>query len=192
VPAALLEAQVRAALELGPLHALKLGQVPDRATLRALQRALADVSLPWVVDPVVASSGGGALTRLTPRDYLRLAAPHVVLTPNLDEAAWLLGCKPLASVADAQEAGRVLVSLGFGAAVVKGGHQPRGAVDVVVTRAGVERLSGARLRGSRVGQKRGKGCRFASALAVGLGRGEGVGEAAAQAKAAVAEYLRAP
>ena len=45
----------------------------------------------WVVDPVVRTSKGQPLSRLSPRHYLSLAGPRVVLTPNLEEAAWLLG-----------------------------------------------------------------------------------------------------
>lgn len=187
-----LAAQVRAARELGPLHALKLGQCPSRETWRALARALAGLALPWVVDPVVRTSRGQGLTRLTPRDYLGLAAPHVTLTPNLDEAAWLLGWARVEDEADQERAALALLAHGFGSVVVKGGHLARGATDLVATAGGLTRLPSRRVR--RRPDTRGTGCRFASALAVGLARGLTPGAAAREAKAHVAGYLagRAP
>ncbi|MCI0571991.1 MAG: hydroxymethylpyrimidine/phosphomethylpyrimidine kinase, partial [Myxococcaceae bacterium] len=189
VPREVLEAQVEAALGLGPVHAVKWGMVPDRATLGVLTRALARVRAPWVVDPVVATSKGEPLTSLKPRDYLALASSHVVVTPNLDEAAWLLGWDGLGSVEDAVEAGRALVARGFRAALVKGGHQPGAAVDVVCTSRDVALLRARRL-GGESGARRGKGCRFGSAMAVALARDAEVHEAARSAKRFVSAYLK--
>lgn len=182
VPARVVAAQVKAALEEGPLHAVKVGMVGDPRAL-ALARALLP-SVPWVVDPVVRTSRGQRLSRMSASDYRALAGPEVVITPNAPEAAWLLGDR--AHRADAAER---LVGLGFGGAVVKGGHLKGRAVDVVADGGGARRLDGPRLR--RAKEKRGTGCRFASALAARLSLGDSLLEAAEQAKAAVARYLRA-
>jgi hydroxymethylpyrimidine/phosphomethylpyrimidine kinase len=188
-PARLLRAQVAAARELGPLHAVKLGMVPDRVRLTALREALAGVEAWWVVDPVVRTSSGQPLSRLTVRDYLALAGPRVALTPNLEEAAWLLGLPAVRTVEEAVEAGRALVARGFGAVLVKGGHRARGAVDVLCLPGRMRLLTGQRL--PRRPERRGTGCRLASALAVELGRGRPLEAAARRAKAYVARYLRA-
>jgi hydroxymethylpyrimidine/phosphomethylpyrimidine kinase len=183
----LLRRQIAALLELGPLHAVKLGMVPDRRTLEAIGPALS--SARWtVIDPVARSSRGEALSMLRPRDYLKLAGARVAITPNLAEAAWLLsGAEPR----DAEEAARLaerLVEEGFAVAVVKGGHLPGAPVDVVASAAGVTRLGGARVRiGNRA--RRGTGCRFASALAVGLAQNRSATKAARAAKATVRKYL---
>lgn len=187
-PLRVLRAQVSAARELGPLHAVKLGMVPGPATLAALREALAGVDAWWVVDPVVRTSKGEPLSRLSARHYLALAGPRVVLTPNLDEAAWLLGRPSVDSVDEAAEAGRALVALGFGAVLVKGGHRAEGAVDVLCLPGRTRRISGPRL--PRSPERRGTGCRFASALACELGRGRGLEAAARRAKAFVTRYLR--
>ncbi len=186
-PARVLRAQVAAALELGPLHAVKLGQMPGLSVLAALREALAEVDPWWVVDPVVRTSRGELLSRLRPRDYLALAGPRVVLTPNLDEASWLLGGHEVRSVEEAREAGRALVARGFGAVLVKGGHRPTGAVDVLCLPERNVVLEGKRL--PRVLERRGTGCRLASALAVELGRGRALAVASRRAKAHVARYL---
>lgn len=177
VPFPMVAAQVRAALELGKVHAVKVGMLPDARALAGLPRAA-----PWVIDPVVRTSRGQRLSPLKPRDYLALAGPRVVITPNALEAAWLLGDPEVPPRWAAEQ----LVALGFGAAVVKGGHLRGRAVDVVADREGVTRLDGPRLKAKR----RGTGCRFASAMAARMAHGATAREAAAAAKAAVARYLR--
>ena len=186
-PPRVLTAQVVAALELGPVHAVKCGMVPARAQLVAAQRAMEGTDAWWVVDPVVRTSRGEPLTRLSARAYLALAGPRVVLTPNLDEAGWLLGRPVARTVAEAAEA---LASHGFGAVLVKGGHLPdtQGLADVLVTPGRVRVLEGRRL--TRAPGRRGTGCRLASALATELGRGRRLETAVRSARALVVRYLR--
>jgi hydroxymethylpyrimidine/phosphomethylpyrimidine kinase len=140
------------------------------------------------VDPVVRTSKGQLLSRLSVRHYLRLAGPRVVLTPNLDEAAWLLDLPAVRTVEEAAEAAQALAALGFGAVLVKGGHRARGAVDVLGMPGRTELFEGKRL--PRTPERRGTGCRLASALAVELGRGRSMEAAARRAKMYVARYLR--
>jgi hydroxymethylpyrimidine/phosphomethylpyrimidine kinase len=188
-PPRLVRAQVAAALELGPVHAVKLGMVPTRATLRALREGLAGLDAWWVVDPVVLTSRGERLSRLTPRDYLGLAGPRVVLTPNLPEAAWLLGWPEVDTPQAVEAAARALIAEGFGAVLIKGGHRARGATDVLCAEGHIHLLRGRRV--ARLPETyRGTGCRFASALAVELADGREFGPAARRAKALVARYLR--
>jgi len=188
-PARVLRAQVAAARELGPLHAVKLGMVPDPVRLKAIREALEGVDAWWVVDPVVRTSRGQRLSRLSARNYLSLAGPRVVLTPNLDEAAWLLGLPSVITVEEAEQAGRALVARGFGAVLVKGGHREQGAVDVLCTPTRTSLLTGKRI--SRSSKHRGTGCRLASALAAELGNGQELEPAARKAKSHVSRYLGA-
>lgn len=187
-PPSLLAQQIRAALEVGPVHAVKLGMVPTLPALRAIWSALMGVQVPWVVDPVVRTSAGEPLSKLSAANYLRLGIEQIALTPNLDEAAWLLGeDRPGAGVPWAEGAAAQLIESGFGAVVVKGGHGKGQAVDVVREGKRSVQLSGPRL--PRRG-RRGTGCRFASALAVEWARTGDFTEAAARAKDVVAAYLR--
>ncbi|MBJ6761965.1 bifunctional hydroxymethylpyrimidine kinase/phosphomethylpyrimidine kinase [Myxococcaceae bacterium JPH2] len=189
-PARVLAAQVAAARELGPLHAVKLGMVVGPAQLRSLRSVLADLDAWWVVDPVVRTSRGQVLSRLSARDYLGLAGPRVVLTPNLDEAAWLLRRPVPSTVAEASDAAVALRRFGFGAVLVKGGHLPRGqgVADVLALEDRARVLVGRRLE--RPAERRGTGCRLASALAAELGRGRPLTMAVRLARAHVARYLR--
>ena len=186
----LVEAQIRALRELGPIDAVKLGMLPGRAQLRAVERAMSGTRLPWVVDPVVRASSGGSLSRLGRRDYLALAGPKVWLTPNAVEAAWLLGLRRLADPREARRAAEVLEAVGFGGVVVKGGHLGgRTVVDVLVRRGRARELPKPRL--PRGPEHRGTGCRFASALATELGRGIAAQGAVASAQALVRRALAA-
>ncbi len=187
VSAQVLRRQLAALRELSPIDAVKLGMVPDVGALRAIARGLEGLSAPWVVDPVVRTSLGRRLSTLTRADYLGLAGPRVVLTPNLAEAAWLAGVSrrpdgPLG----AAKLGAWLVGKGFRAVVVKGGHARGEPADVVCTREGAVVLRDHRL--PREGA-RGTGCRFATSLAVALARGEDVVEAAEVAKQMVRRHL---
>ena len=189
VSPALLASQIRAARELGRLDAVKLGVVPGLAQLTAVRRALAGLDTPWVVDPVVRASSGGRLSTLSAPAYRSLAGPRVWITPNAVEAGWLLGAPAPRTVAEASAAARVLLELGFGGVVVKGGHLPGASVvDVLATRQGLWVFRGPRLR--RSGHHRGTGCRLASALATELGRGRSPPEALTWARAQVRTYLR--
>ncbi len=208
-------AQVAAACELGPLHAVKWGMVPGPAQLSAARAALQGTEAWWVVDPVVRTSRGQVLSRLSPKAYLALAGPRVVLTPNLDEAGWLLGEPAPRSVEEAAKVACALVRYGFGAVLVKGGHLPgdEGLVDVLATPGPMVSVKSRHLLGDegpatrkwmvpevrllhgewleRAPELRGTGCRLASALATELGQGHPLEAAVNAARELVARYLRA-
>ena len=157
--------------------AVKIGMAVGPATAAALVEALAGFAGPVVVDPVLATSRGGALWDGAPLDLLPLLRRAILVTPNAVEAAALFG-RPVATVAEAEAAGRHLVEVeGLVAVLVKGGHlaDSDGSVtDVLVTPAGTTRYRHPRIPGP---SPRGTGCALATAIAVGLGRGRPLDEA---------------
>jgi hydroxymethylpyrimidine/phosphomethylpyrimidine kinase len=170
VATALVLAQAEELLADLPVRALKTGALGSADNARAVTALLARrPSLPAVVDPVmiptrvsadgVRLDGDGALAAMR-----ALAAACTLVTPNRDEAAALLGA-PIASEADAPEAGRALVALGARAALVKGGHGagPE-AVDWLVTRRAVHRLARPRIPAASA-RFHGTGCALASLVA---------------------------
>ena len=185
----LVAAQVRAlAEEEGPIGAVKLGMLGSAEVARVLaglrdHPALRDAA--WVIDPVIRSSSGAWLVEGGAAAYGPLLARATVLTPNLAEAAALLGTPEPASIGQMAEAGGTLRSLGPGAVLVKGGHLAGEPVDLLVTAEGARELRGSR----RPGTRRGTGCRLASHLAGRLAAGADLAAAAAHAKAFVAAYL---
>jgi len=191
VPSAMLRAQLQAIGERMTISGIKLGMVRERSALFLILRALNNVAGTRVIDPVTRTSRGQRLSTLRPRDYLAAVGPNVVLTPNLEEAAWLLGDAGVArSPEQAARLAERLASHGFAAVIVKGGHLTGDAVDVLCDRAGVKYLRGPRIHRMRAAA-RGTGCRFASVLATALARGETIADAAREAKGRVRSYLLA-
>jgi hydroxymethylpyrimidine/phosphomethylpyrimidine kinase len=125
-----------------------------------------------VVDPVLASTTGGALVDAAGREALRdrLIPLATLVTPNAIEAAALSG-EPVASADDMMRAAARILALGCAAVLVKGGHLAGAEiVDVLVLRSGRRRV----FREARVdaGEVRGTGCALASMIAghLALGR----------------------
>jgi hydroxymethylpyrimidine/phosphomethylpyrimidine kinase len=142
-----------------------------------------------VVDPVMVATSGARLlqpaaVRSLTRDLFPLAT---LLTPNLDEAALLLGAA-LFSVEDLRAAARTLQGR-FGCAVlVKGGHLRglREAVDVFWDGATELLLTAPYVRG--VGTH-GTGCTYAAAIAGGLAGGLPLQQAVGRAKEYVTQAI---
>lgn len=177
--------------------AVKIGMATSPATATALVAALANFAGPVVVDPVLATSRGGPLWAGAPVTLLPLLRRATLVTPNAVEAAALAG-RPVATVAEAEAAGRHLVEVeGLQAVLVKGGHLAESDVkgghlaesgdnggppgdsdgsltDLLVTSTGTTRYQHPRDPGP---SPRGTGCALATAIAVELGRGRALGEA---------------
>jgi hydroxymethylpyrimidine kinase/phosphomethylpyrimidine kinase len=151
--------------------AVKIGMAVGPATAAALIEGLGDYAGPVVVDPVLATSRGGALWEGTPQELLPLLRRATLVTPNARETAALAGLN-VATPDDAETAGRRLIERdGLRAVLVKGGHlagSDPAVTDVLVTPAGAHRMSHPRVAGPA---PRGTGCALATAIAVELGRG---------------------
>lgn len=161
--------------------AVKIGMAVGPATAAALIEALSGFAGPVVVDPVLATSRGGALWNGPPQELLPLLRRATLVTPNALEAAALSG-RSVATIAEAEAAGRHLVEVeGLQAVLVKGGHLADAGgslTDLLVTSSGTTRYPHRRAPGA---SPRGTGCALATAIAVELGRGRPLGEAIATA-----------
>jgi hydroxymethylpyrimidine/phosphomethylpyrimidine kinase len=188
-----LRSQIRILFEAYPVVAVKTGLLHSRALLRVVSEELADRlgMFHLVVDPVmVASSGDPLLQPDAVRAYEEELLPLAdVITPNLDEAAVLLGRRITtvrAMVPAAQE-----LHAKYGAAVLlKGGHLKGGAaVDVLCDRRGPKSFTARRLPGR---ETHGSGCTLSAALAAGLARGQSMPVAVAGAKKFLHRALARP
>ena len=151
--------------------AVKIGMAVGPTTAAALLEGLGDYAGPIVVDPVLATSRGGALWQGAPRDLLPLLRRATLVTPNAGEAG-ALGDTNVATPDEAEAAGRRLIERdGLRAVLVKGGHlaaaEPA-VTDVLVTPGGADHAARPRVAGPT---PRGTGCALATAIAVELGRG---------------------
>jgi hydroxymethylpyrimidine/phosphomethylpyrimidine kinase len=191
LPPALVRAQIGAALATRRAAAIKTGMLGNGAIVAAVAAAIPPRELvPLVLDPVLAASCGGTLLDEAGRAALAaLLLPRAtLLTPNIPEAALLLGAAPAASAAEMIEQGRALCARGAAAVLVKGGHASAAlATDWLVTRAGsVQRLAAPRVAAAR----RGTGCALASAIAAGLAARLPLGAACQRAKEHVSGLLQ--
>jgi hydroxymethylpyrimidine/phosphomethylpyrimidine kinase len=187
-PAALADALRHELSRRQNVAAVKIGMVPDADAAAAIVAGLGAYAGPVVVDPVLASSRGGALTRATAAELLPLLRRATLATPNAVEAAHLTG-RPVTDVESAAAAGGALIAAGVPAVLVKGGHLGGAALvtDTLLVGTSVRRFTRARLPGD----VRGTGCALATALAVQLGRGASLDAAVEAATSWLARALAA-
>ncbi len=149
---------------------------PSRDGLRRRMRAF------LIYDPVMTASSGDALSGRGFVEAIRHALLPLVdcLTPNLAEAAALLG-EPIArSDEDMARQGAALLKLGPRAVLMKGGHlEGEAAVDLLVTEDTIRRFAAPRLASKNL---HGTGCTLSSAIAANVVRGVPLPEAVAAAK----------
>jgi hydroxymethylpyrimidine/phosphomethylpyrimidine kinase len=141
-----------------------------------------------VVDPVMIAKSGAPLLQPEARAALEraLLPLALVVTPNLHEAQALLG-RPIETLAQMEDAARALHALGPRYVVVKGGHLPGAAVDVVFDGRTITRLESERVDTRHT---HGTGCVFSAAIAAGLARGAPPDDAIRGAKAFVTAAIR--
>ena len=123
-PAAFLAAQLDALFGDFRIGATKIGMLATREVIESVALALErHVAVNLVLDPVMIASSGAALLEADAVDALRrLLLPRAdVLTPNLPEAAALLGVPAIAR-GEMRAAAAALRALGPGNVLLKGGH----------------------------------------------------------------------
>jgi hydroxymethylpyrimidine/phosphomethylpyrimidine kinase len=181
-------AQVRAVSEDIGVDAVKIGMLGTVVTIAAVNDALDLVpEAPVVLDPVMVAESGASLLDPEARSALReLLLPRAtVVTPNLDEAAALVGDGG-AAPGDVHDLARAVLALGSVAVVVTGGHREE-ATDVFVDADRLVEIPGERYPG---GAAHGSGCTHSSALAAHLALGLEPLEAARRAKLVASEAVR--
>jgi hydroxymethylpyrimidine/phosphomethylpyrimidine kinase len=138
---------------------------------------------------VLVSTSGGVLLDAGGRAALTgsLFPLAALVTPNVPEAAALLGEALASDEAALVEQGLRLLGLGSRAVLLKGGHADgEDAVDLLISSdRTVERIASQRVAGT----SRGTGCALASAIAAGLAAGKPLNEACRGAKNYVLRML---
>ncbi|NDR54545.1 MULTISPECIES: bifunctional hydroxymethylpyrimidine kinase/phosphomethylpyrimidine kinase [unclassified Actinomyces] len=116
-----------------------------------------------VLDPVMVATSGD---RLLDADALaalrRLCMRADLITPNLPEAAALLGCEPATSPDEMRRQAEALLARGARRVLLKGGHLAGGAADVYADTDSTVLLPGRRVRTRNT---HGTGCTLSSAVA---------------------------
>jgi hydroxymethylpyrimidine/phosphomethylpyrimidine kinase len=190
VEPAFVAAQLAAVLDDLPVAAAKTGMLPNAGVVAAVADVLRARPIPaLVVDPVLVATSGDTLADASTLDALRdrLVPIASVVTPNLREAEALTG-RPVRTRAEMREAARTLVAMGARAALVKGGHLPDRAYDVLAIGDTIHELDAPRID---VGATHGTGCTLSAATAAGLASGLSLVDAVKRAKTYVTRALAA-
>lgn len=183
VPPDFILAQMKAVFEDLDIRAVKIGMVGNEAAIHAVADGLDRWNnAPVVLDPVMVAASGDALLEPDAERALkdRLLPLADILTPNLPEAARLLGVPPVESERAMHEQAEALHKLGPKAVLVKGGHGTGDeALDIFFD--GEHR---ARFTALRISTKNthGSGCTLSSAIAAKLAHGLDIESAVREAK----------
>ncbi|MGW2237584.1 bifunctional hydroxymethylpyrimidine kinase/phosphomethylpyrimidine kinase [Streptomyces sp. NPDC001759] len=180
LPAEAVRAQYRSVVDDIGVQAVKTGMLASAELVALVAELIAGTDAPAVVDPVGVSKHGDPLLADSALESMRerLLPVATVATPNLDEVAQLTGVR-VRSEDELRKAAAAVLAYGPKWVLIKGGHLPGDAVDLLT--------DGSRehwLRAPRYDNRHthGTGCTLASAIASQLAKGQSVPEAVRAAK----------
>ncbi len=171
VPTDMVDAQIDAVANDLPPDAFKTGMLATEELVSLVAAAVERHGFTnFVLDPVMVATSGDRLldsnAERTVRDQLVPLA--TVVTPNLDEAAILVGSQ-VNSVESMEAAGKELVGMGAKAALIKGGHLENDVlVDVLVVGENIRHFDHTRIDTTST---HGTGCTLSSGIVAGLALG---------------------
>ncbi len=191
--AKIVAAQIEAVRQDFDVAAIKIGMLGSAEIANVVGEALrfeGASNRPFVVfDPVMTASSGDALSGA---DFAEALRSHLLprvdcLTPNLAEAAALLGMPRADNESEMARQGADLLALGPAAVLMKGGHLDGAeAVDLLVSASGVRRFAAPRLASKNL---HGTGCTLSSAIAAHVALGADLATAVERAKAFVRDAI---
>jgi hydroxymethylpyrimidine/phosphomethylpyrimidine kinase len=191
VPPDFVARQIRVVVRDLDVRAVKIGMLATSEIVEAVAGQLEALpGVPVVLDPVMAAASGDPLLDEDAVETLRaLLLPRAALiTPNLPEAAMLLGASEAKDEAQMRAQAAALRGLGARAVLIKGGHaEGPDAVDILADGEGVLPLLARRVATSNT---HGTGCTLSSAIAAELAKGASLRQAVTSAKAYVTAALQ--
>lgn len=182
--AAQLEAQIHAVHQSMPIAAVKLGMLGSLEAMACVEAFLKQIQVPVVLDPVLVATSGSelvadSLTEIEAFYKERLFPFATLVTPNLQEAAQILGEDVAETFEQVEQQARALKALGCDAVLLKGGHGEQAkAVDLLLAEGDFP-FSSARIDTTHT---HGTGCTLSTAIASGLAQGLSLPQAVAAAK----------
>jgi len=192
VPPEFVLAQMRTIAKDLNVVAIKTGMLGTLGIVEAVVEGLkAFPGVPVVVDPVMVAQSGDPLLDDNAVDAVRtkLMLLAVVVTPNMPEAARLLGGAIARDEAEMTAQATRLRALGANAVLLKGGHATGPtSIDIFVDGDGTIRFEAPR---TPTKHTHGTGCTLSAAIAAELAKGASLREAVAAAKAYVSAAIAA-
>lgn len=171
-----------------PPAAAKTGALGSAGMIVAIAERAGGFSFPLVVDPVMISKHGALLLPTGAVDALRtrLLPEAFLVTPNMHEAAALAG-RPVTDETSMAYAAEAIAALGPRNVLVKGGHLPGSAIDVLWSQGRIHRFVSPHIDTRSV---HGTGCVYSAAITANLARGQDLVSAIAAAKQFVTDAIR--
>lgn len=165
VDPAFVRAQIAAIFADIRVDAVKIGMLGSAAIVATVAEELRAQAAPIVLDPVMVAKGGDRLLRADAVAALRdlLLPQATVLTPNLPEAADLLGWPQANDQTEMEAQAQALLALGPKAVLLKGGHlDGADCPDLLLSHDQTHWLTAPRVMTQRT---HGTGCTLSAALA---------------------------
>lgn len=163
--------QVRLCLSSFPVKAVKTGMLYSPQIVSVLAAELYEWKLPLVVDPVMIATAGSPLMQQEAIEVYEseLIPLATLLTPNLDEAAALLGSSPMTDPDQLKDAAGEMAYRYKCAILLKGGHLEGECRDVLVAQDGrVYEWNHPKIQGVST---HGTGCTLSAAITASLAKG---------------------
>lgn len=183
--------QIKAVFDDIRVDAVKIGMLGTAEITQAVADVLGGRGVPVVLDPVMVAKGGNRLLAAEAVAALRelLVPMAAVITPNLPEAADLLGGAEARTRAEMEAPAEALLALGCKAVFLKGGHlDAADSPDLFLSATAREWIAAPR---QQTKNTHGTGCTLSAALATHLARTGDALEAATRAKTYTLGAIRA-
>lgn len=191
VPRDFISAQLDAVYVDLDVDATKIGMLSQSVVIEAVAEGLAKHRAQNIVlDPVMVTTSGDLLLSKDAVDSLKtvLFPLAQIITPNLYEAAELLGCDVAQTRMDMDDQASELLGLGAQSALLKGGHfnEPT-ADDIYVSKSEKRWFSAPRIDTQNT---HGTGCTLSSAIAAYLAQGLQMTDAIEAAKIYLSQAIQ--
>ena len=178
IPAEIVRAQIDAVLSDIDVDTIKLGMLFSAPIIEGTAEYIKSFRGPIIADPVMIAKSGDKLLQDEAVDAMiqNILPIADLLTPNLPEAARLLGVEEAVSLDDMIAQGQQLLAMGPNAVLMKGGHAASDVcTDILVDANGVV----ATLQAPRVKttNTHGTGCTYSAAIAARMAQGDGLKQA---------------
>jgi hydroxymethylpyrimidine/phosphomethylpyrimidine kinase len=192
VPPEFVLAQMRSVMSDLAVNAIKIGMLGSAGIIDAVAEGLSEFpGLPLVLDPVMVATSGDPLLDEDAVDTLRakLIPLATLISPNLKEAALLLGEPEDRREKWMEGRAKRLLDLGARAVLLKGGDSDgETALDILVDAGGVQHLDAPRVATKNT---HGTGCTLSAAIAAELAKGAPLDRAVKNAKVYVTAAIMA-
>ncbi|MES0870489.1 bifunctional hydroxymethylpyrimidine kinase/phosphomethylpyrimidine kinase [Pseudovibrio sp. SCP19] len=192
VPPAFVADQMDAVFSDLKVDAVKIGMLSQPEIIDVIATKLAEYDVKRVIlDPVMVATSGDVLLQTSAVAVLKqkLFPMAALITPNMQEAAFLLDQPVAGSREDMHSQASLLLDMGANGVLLKGGHGSDDTCDDLFLSRDVERWFTAPRHKTQ--NTHGTGCTLSSAIAAELAKGLALQDAIGEAKEYISQAIKA-